>query len=218
MFRASANFQGTTGNLRVVTGEDLYSFLDAVDFLESMPQDPSLIIIVHSLAQLQSNIHPQHFQRLDEALGSLLRFGGAGSPLVLCAVDRDQNTLKSTGLCTEQWFFPFNATEWLRIIWPKIPTCPPLPGPRDPDQFWTSPQVFQLTRVQAAEAASSTWLQLTPLMMPPWVPRRAAKSSGVCAVRWRSGFAANQQLIISSVLTCNSAYGFLSLWPSVGMA
>lgn len=157
-----APIQGTTGNLRVVTGEDLYSFLDAVDFLESMPQDPSLIIIVHSLAQLQSNIHPQHFQRLDEALGSLLRFGGAGSPLVLCAVDRDQNTLKSTGLCTEQWFFPFNATESLRMIWPKIPTCSPLPGRGVRISSGHPPQVFQLTRVQAAEAASSTWLQLTP--------------------------------------------------------
>ena len=146
-------------NLRVVTGEDLYAFFEAVDFVESMPRDQGMIILVHSLAQLQSNIHPQHFQRLDEALGTLLRFGGPESPMVLCSVDRDQNALKSTGLCTEQWFFPFNATESLKMIWPKIPACSPLPGRGVKLASGQPPQVFQLTQTQSANLADSAWAE-----------------------------------------------------------
>ncbi|KWR73293.1 hypothetical protein RN04_03360 [Arthrobacter sp. W1] len=144
-------------NLKVVTGEDPYDFFEAADFVESMPKDPALIILVHSLTQLQSNIHPQHFQRLDEALGTLLRFGGPESPMVLCSVDRDQNALKSTGLCTEQWFFPFNATESLKMIWPKIPACSPLPGRGVKLRSGQPPQVFQLTHAHSAGVADSAW-------------------------------------------------------------
>ncbi|WP_431492187.1 FtsK/SpoIIIE domain-containing protein [Glutamicibacter sp.] len=151
---------GAAKNVKVVTGEDPYGFLDAVDFVESMPKDPALIILVHSLAQLQSNIHPQHFQRLDEALGTLLRSGGPESPMVIYSVDRDQNTLKSTGLCTEQWFFPFNATESLKMIWPKIPACSLLPGRGVKLSSGRPPQVFQLTKVQSAGVAGSAWPEL----------------------------------------------------------
>lgn len=156
-----------TENVKVVTGEDPYGFFDAVDFLESMPSDPALIILVHSLAQLQSNIHPQHFQRLDEALGTLLRFGGPQSPMVICSVDRDQNALRSTGLCTEQWFFPFNATESLKMMWPKIPACSLLPGRGVKLSSGHPPQVFQLTEVQLAEIPGSTWPEVPSAWQMP---------------------------------------------------
>lgn len=159
-------------NLRVVTGEDPYEFFDALDFLESDPKDTSLIVLVHSLSQLQSNLHPQHFQRLDEALGLLLRGGGADAPLIVCAVDRDQNALRSTGLFTEQWYFPLNATESLKMIWPKIPACSPLPGRGVRVCAEQAPQVFQLTELQAAECGNGAWPQ------SPELPAGQAEAAG----------------------------------------
>ncbi|KSU64761.1 FtsK/SpoIIIE domain-containing protein [Arthrobacter sp. NIO-1057] len=144
-------------NLKVVTGEDTYAFLDALDFLESLPRDRGLIVIVHSLAQLQSVLHPQHFQRFDEALGLLLRLGGTEIPFIVCAVDRDQNCLKSTGLFTTQWYFPLNATESLKMIWPKLPSCSALMGRGVVVNSDHPPQVFQLAPAQAKESGNRNW-------------------------------------------------------------
>jgi len=150
-----------TSNLKVVTGEDIYAFLDAVDFLESRPHDEELIIMVHSLTQLQSVLHPQHFQRFDEALGSLLRFGGKQTPFIVCAADRDQNCLKSTGLFTTQWYFPLNATESLKMIWPKLPACAPMTGRGVVMSSDHPPQVFQLAPARAVGRMDNAWGEFT---------------------------------------------------------
>ncbi|MGQ3385315.1 FtsK/SpoIIIE domain-containing protein [Glutamicibacter sp. TV12E] len=149
-------------NLKVITGNDTYAFLDALDYLESLPRDDGLIIMVHSLAQLQSVLHPQHFQRFDEALGSLLRSGSQQSPFIVCAVDRDQNCLKSTGLFTTQWYFPYNSTESLKMIWPKIPACSPITGRGVIVTADNPPQVFQLAPAQAVPREDDNWNYASP--------------------------------------------------------
>lgn len=146
------------GNLKVVTGEDPYEFLDALDFLETGPKDESLVIMIHSLAQLQSSLPPQHFQRFDETVGSLLRLGNSRGPFIVCAVDRDQNCLKSSGLFTTQWYFPLNATESLRMIWPKIPACSPIPGRGVILNSDHSAQVFQLAPARAERLRDGAWI------------------------------------------------------------
>lgn len=152
------------GNLKVVTGEDTYAFLDALDFLEAQPNDESLIIMIHSLAQLQSSLPPQHFQRFDEAVGSLLRLGGSRGPFIVCAVDRDQNCLKSTGLFTTQWYFPLNATEPLKMIWPKLPACSPIPGRGVVLNSDHSAQVFQLAPARAEHHKDCTWIDTSAML------------------------------------------------------
>ncbi|HJX77242.1 FHA domain-containing protein [Glutamicibacter sp.] len=107
-------------HLLQVTGQDTYDFLDAVDYLAEPREDEQLLVLIHGVGQLQSLLHPQHFQHLDEVLGALLRQSGLG-PTVVIAVDRDQALLKAAGLCTEQWYFPFHATDSLKMAWPRIP-------------------------------------------------------------------------------------------------
>lgn len=107
-------------HLLQVTGQDIYDFLDAVDYLSDPREDEQLLVLIHGVGQLQSSLHPQHFQHFDEILGALLRRGGLG-PTVVIAVDRDQTLLKAAGLCTEQWYFPFHATDALKMAWPRIP-------------------------------------------------------------------------------------------------
>lgn len=115
-------------HLRQITGEDVYDFLDALDYLEERCEDTRLLVLVHGAAQLQSLLHPQHFQRFDEVLGGLLRRGAAGGTTVVLAVDRDQALLKAAGLCTEQWYFPFQATESLKMAWPRLPEAASVVG------------------------------------------------------------------------------------------
>lgn len=146
-----------TSSLRVVTGQDPYLFFDALDFLESSPKDPGLTIIIHSVAQLQSELHPQHFQRLDDALGALLRHSSEYSPLIVCSVDRDQNSLKSTGLFTTQWYFPLNATDSLKMMWPKLPACSGLPGRGVEITSGHPPQVFQITDFATDDVGHQRW-------------------------------------------------------------
>ena len=107
-------------HLLQVTGQDTYDFLDAVDYLNEPREDEELLVLIHGVGQLQSSLHPQQFQHFDEVLGALLRRGGFG-PTVVIAVDRDQALLKAAGLCTEQWYFPFHATDSLKMAWPRIP-------------------------------------------------------------------------------------------------
>lgn len=143
--------------LKTVSGQDLYQLFDALDFLESPANKSDLIILVHSIAQLQSELHPQHFQRLDDVLGALLRRADAHSPLIVCSVDRDQNALKSTGLFTTQWYFSLNATDSLKMMWPKLPACSALPGRGVEVTSEHPPQVFQLTNVYETEVERHPW-------------------------------------------------------------
>jgi len=143
--------------LKVVTGQDPYLFFDALDFLETTPKDSDLIILIHGITQLQAELHPQHFQRLDEALGTLLRHSDESTPLVICAADRDQNSLKSTGLFTTQWYFPLNASDSLKMMWPKLPACSDLTGRGVEITSGHPPQIFQLTALSAREVDDHQW-------------------------------------------------------------
>ncbi|MFJ2618223.1 FtsK/SpoIIIE domain-containing protein [Glutamicibacter sp. NPDC087344] len=114
--------------LRTVTGEDQYLFLEALDYLESLPSDRQLLVLVHGIARLQSLLEPLVFQRLDQLLIEVLRRGSASNVQLVVMADRDLNLLKAAGLCAEQWYFPLNSTEQLRMAWPKLPPTSPLPG------------------------------------------------------------------------------------------
>ncbi|WP_404290361.1 FtsK/SpoIIIE domain-containing protein [Glutamicibacter arilaitensis] len=106
----------SSAQLRQITGEDVYDFLDALDYLEERREDSGLLVLIHGVSQLQSLLHPQHFQRFDEVLGGLLRRSPASGLTIVLAVDRDQSLLKAGGLCTEQWYFPYQATESLKML------------------------------------------------------------------------------------------------------
>lgn len=140
-----------------VTGQDVYEFLDAVDYLAEPDEHEQLLVLVHGVGQLQSSLHPQHFQRFDEELGALLRRGSGGGPRVVIAVDRDQALLKATGLCTEQWYFPFQATDSLKMAWPRIPAVANQVGRGVLVHGTDVARSIQLGSVQAAVATGSSW-------------------------------------------------------------
>lgn len=144
-------------HLLQVTGQDVYEFLDAVDYLDQPGEHENLLVLVHGVGQLQSALHPQHFQRFDEVLGALLRRGSPHGPTIVISVDRDQNLLKSAGLCSEQWYFPFHATDSLKMSWPRIPTVTNRVGSGYQIRGTDVGRSIQLGPARAATVAEASW-------------------------------------------------------------
>ncbi|WPR65921.1 FtsK/SpoIIIE domain-containing protein [Glutamicibacter protophormiae] len=128
-----------------VNGEDRYLFLEALDDLESLPRDRLTLVLVHGIARLQSQLDPAAFQRFDQVLTELLRQGVSAPAQLVMMADRDVNLLKAAGLCAEQWYFPLNAADSLRMSWPKLPPTSQLPGRGVRFSPVEAPMTIQLT-------------------------------------------------------------------------
>ena len=114
--------------VRTLDGKNRYEFNEAISYLERYPCNEPLRLLVCGVANLQSSLDPGSFQRFDQLLSSILRKGSATSIQVVIAVDRDQNLLKASSLCVEQWYFPLEASDALTMGWPKLPPCSQIAG------------------------------------------------------------------------------------------
>lgn len=147
-------------NIRCVTGTNRFEFSEALDFIETWSDDKEILVLVHDVANLCAQLDPRTFQRFDEVLMTLLRQQSTSSYRLVLSVDRDQNLLKATTLCAEQWYFPLDATEQLRMAWPKIPPCSQIVGRGIRCSSASVPTTFQLLvpenpKVQRNEETSS---------------------------------------------------------------
>ena len=152
--------------VRTVGGEDQYQFLEALDYLESLPPDRLTLVLVHGIARLQSQLDPAVFQRFDQALIELLRHGASAPAQLVLLADRDLNLLKAAGLCAEQWYFPLNATDSLRMSWPKLPPASQLPGRGVRFSPANGPMTIQLTAVTAKQEPDCLPGTLWPARQP----------------------------------------------------
>ncbi|WP_313812255.1 FtsK/SpoIIIE domain-containing protein [Glutamicibacter sp.] len=139
-------------NVRCVTGSNRFEFNEALDYVESRQGKDRLLILVHGVANLQAQLDPRTFQRFDAVLMDILRMGHDPEPRLVLAVDRDQNLLKASTLCTEQWYFPLDATDALKMSWPKLPPCSQLVGRGVRIVSDSAPTVFQLVNSMPEES------------------------------------------------------------------
>lgn len=130
--------------VRTLDGKDRYEFNEAISYLERHSGNERLRLVVCGVANLQSNLDPGSFQRFDQLLSSILRKGSASRIQIIIAVDRDQNLLKASSLCTEQWYFPLEASDTLTMGWPKLPPCSQIAGRGVRVSSSSPPMIIQL--------------------------------------------------------------------------
>ncbi|GAB3621156.1 hypothetical protein GCM10027417_24170 [Glutamicibacter endophyticus] len=121
LFGALPSGFATSPGLIHADGDDPYHFEDVLDMVRDAPDQQESIVLVRYPADLQQRMPPRRFERLDETLCMLLRTSQGTQKQVVIMADRDQSCLKASSMCAEQWYFPLDAPQSLRMLWPQLP-------------------------------------------------------------------------------------------------